>query len=1579
MNLLRTAALAPAALALALSIPASAATTEEREFRFAADRFELRRSGGATEVHVRGGVEDPTPGRPALPWLAETLEVPAGLRVARVEIVGADYEPLAGGVRLPSAAVMRPGIAAVERTAPDPAYFERAGFQPGMPVRLGPQGFQRGRTLAEIRLCPVRWDAATGALERATRMRVRLTFEPSPAGPLARERGALPWDAGATAGPRRGATPTALAGGLRGAAQPFAATQIPSVLGSPVEYVIVTNDAMASEFQRLADWKTQSGVPAVVRTLSFIQQEYPRGSDDAERVRDFIRDAYSRWGTKWVLLGGDTEVLPTRIARTSYYGGENIATDMYFSCLDGNWDADGDKLYGEGSFGEADPGDQVDLYPDVYVGRAPVTTPAQAQLFVDKTLQYARTPVGDYEDAVLLFAEVLFPENWEEGEPIDLDGGTLAEELLPYIDDNPAVRTVRFYQNDTSTVWRPGVRKETRQAVYDSLNRGYGVSVHIGHGYRNVMSIADGNLYNPDVMALANGDRLTALYAVNCTSNAIDFPCIGEAFLLAPNGGAVTSTGSTRFDFPYAGRHFEKEYFRLLYSDSVNAAGELQAKQKLPLIQYSDYDGAYRWMQFTLLLLGDPELRLWTGRPRHLAVSHPASLSFGDTSFTVHVETGGSPLAGARVTAYKAGDDYRSVLTDVSGNAVVPFRPDSLGPVTVTVTGYDCRPYQSTITLTTPLVPHLADQAPQIDDDALGGTSGDGDGLWDAGEVIDLRVPVRNTGGATANGVSGTLSTSDGLVTISNGSVSYGPVFVNSVVTPTGAFRLSVPTSAPDQREIALTLTLTDNASRVWVEPVRIVLRATDLRHLGHDVDDLAGNADGVPNPGETVTYLPVLKNLGTATAYGVTAVLRSLDGFATVTDSTTTWGTLEPGEEKSGDALVFSPANLAAELELRISDEHGFLYAQPLDLLYPAAPGDLTGLGSTSSIVLTWIQSGEADLLGYNVYRSTAPGGPFARVNRVPTDRIARYEDSGLPSLTRYYYQVTVVDSSGNESAPSAVASVSTNPPSHTVFPIPMSSGTFGPVVVDHLYPGYPLNIVAGSDWLYLWHPDGTAPVDADGAGTSSGDFSTRGKNFPGGASIADVDGDGQAEVIAVAQDSTQVLVFDRFGVSKPGWPRKIADGAWSSVAIGDLDNDGDKELVFGSTIQGVSAGNKLYVLRHDGSEWMDGDANPATFGVFKVLGAPYNYGTPAIADLDGNGERDIIYGAFDGKVYAWRPNGTNLPGFPIQLPGPITASVAVGYLDGPGDAQLDVVALTGSLTTHTGPDSLYAFTAAGVKRAGFPKFVRSSSSGKAPSPALADMNNDTYVDIVVASTNGRIYVYDRNGAIVAPWNAIPFSSITTGATEASPVVADIDGDGLNDVVIGDESGRFTAIGGTGTVLPGFPLQLAAEVKSAAALCDCDGDTKTEIIVAGWDKNVYMWDYDFTFSPTGPPPWPQYHHDAQRTGLLTHPVFTGAEPPPAAPRAVEFAAPRPNPSRGSTRMWYSIPADGAGSPLELAVFDLGGRQVRLLERGEARMGRRSADWDLRDHAGARVGPGIYFVRLTIGTGRLSHKFIVLE
>src|SRR5919106_172448 len=94
-----------------------------------------------------------------------------------------------------------------------------------------------------------------------------------------------------------------------------------------------------------------------------------------------------------------------------------------------------------------------------------------------------------------------------------------------------------------------------------------------------------------------------------------------------------------------------------------------------------------------------------------------------------------------------------------------------------------------------------------------------------------------------------------------------------------------------------------------------------------------------------------------------------------------------------------------------------------PDDTAPPAAPTGLTAVAGDASVSLDWADNSESDLAGYNVYRSTTSGGPYAKVNGslVPT---SSYSDSGLVNGTTYNYVVRAVDTSSNESASSNQAS---------------------------------------------------------------------------------------------------------------------------------------------------------------------------------------------------------------------------------------------------------------------------------------------------------------------------------------------------------------------------------------------------------------------------------------------------------------------------------------------------------------------------------------------------------------------------
>ncbi len=76
---------------------------------------------------------------------------------------------------------------------------------------------------------------------------------------------------------------------------------------------------MTAEFQVLADYKTAQGLPTVVATTEFIQANYRNGADIQETIRMFIRDAYEKWGMEYVLLGGDSDILPPRYVDNTFY------------------------------------------------------------------------------------------------------------------------------------------------------------------------------------------------------------------------------------------------------------------------------------------------------------------------------------------------------------------------------------------------------------------------------------------------------------------------------------------------------------------------------------------------------------------------------------------------------------------------------------------------------------------------------------------------------------------------------------------------------------------------------------------------------------------------------------------------------------------------------------------------------------------------------------------------------------------------------------------------------------------------------------------------------------------------------------------------------------------------------------------------------------------------------------------------------------------------------------------------------------------------------------------------------------
>ncbi|MGQ9904029.1 MAG: FG-GAP repeat domain-containing protein [Anaerolineae bacterium] len=363
------------------------------------------------------------------------------------------------------------------------------------------------------------------------------------------------------------------------------------------------------------------------------------------------------------------------------------------------------------------------------------------------------------------------------------------------------------------------------------------------------------------------------------------------------------------------------------------------------------------------------------------------------------------------------------------------------------------------------------------------------------------------------------------------------------------------------------------------------------------------------------------------------------------------------------------------------------------------------------------------------------------------------------------------------------------------------------------------------------------------------------------------------------------------------PTWgsPNGYWDGIFSGAAVGDIDGDGDLEVVW------EGEDRRIHAYHHDGSL-------VAGWPFYRLNGDPLARGgisSPALGDIDGDGLLEIVVGGTSPRCSPWNGdpcgivdynvapvwaiNGDSslVPGWPKYLPQLVDSSPALGDLN--GDDQLDVVAGTGrkQIPNNDGR-AVYAWHGNGNPLPGWPQPVEMWAQG---SPALADIDADGSLDVVMGCGNMddascyQLYAWRGNGTLIAGFPMTPSTTNPVSAplsTMLSPVVADIDGDGQLDILMaGHNSPGVTVVRGNGQLQPDFTRNQSAPqdgLYASPLVADVDNDGLLETIIVGeanGEAALYIW------NETGPAsasamPWPMHRHDNRRTGNY---CFTEALP----------------------------------------------------------------------------------------------------
>ncbi|RKX28033.1 MAG: hypothetical protein DRP47_05365, partial [Candidatus Zixiibacteriota bacterium] len=445
-----------------------------------------------------------------------------------------------------------------------------------------------------------------------------------------------------------------------------------STLENFPEYIIITDTSLRGPCNRLAAYKNSTGViTATVMIDSILSAR--SGRDDAEKMREFLKEFHNAGG-QYVLLAGDEAILPVRYA---YHSSTSIEIaldrlqlcDLYFADLTGDWNADGDNVWGEPYC------DDPDIIAELRVGRLPFNSSEEISAYVDKLIIYETNP-GDGNPSYLEKAFFFSSDEMRDYS----NGGQHGRIVQAYPDWFEIDTTLAV---EASSGDDPNPYNVPAFQLIDDLSEGFGIVNIIAHGCHTAFEVRTSGYNNwpksyfysgdpgndhGNFDSLAHNNRASLYYSLACDGAAFDkdqpplnlsgYPLCSQLLAL-PSAGAVCLIGQSRWGWVGSSHYLQKTFFDSLFAhpelpvvDAVNAA-----KQKYYY---------YRDLIYGQNYLGDPTLRIYTSVPEQMKLTVEEIQS----GLKVTVSCNESPVDSCLVTLSCDGDFIERVQTDIDGYGI---------------------------------------------------------------------------------------------------------------------------------------------------------------------------------------------------------------------------------------------------------------------------------------------------------------------------------------------------------------------------------------------------------------------------------------------------------------------------------------------------------------------------------------------------------------------------------------------------------------------------------------------------------------------------------------------------------------------------------------------------------------------------------------------------------------------------------------------------------------------------------------------------------------------------------------------